>query len=60
MVRCLTYCIRKTCCNFKKSEFVMPVPDQARDDRSGIQSIRKILDSGFRRNDTQKRISDFL
>ena len=31
----------------------MPVPDQVRDDGSGIQNILKLLDSGFRRNDKQ-------
>jgi hypothetical protein len=29
----------------------MPVPDQVRDDGSGIQNILNLLDSGFRRND---------
>jgi len=29
----------------------MPVPDQVRDDGSGIQKVPKSLDSGFRRND---------
>ena len=29
----------------------MPVPDQVRDDGSGIQNILKSLDSGLRRND---------
>jgi hypothetical protein len=32
----------------KKSEFVMPVPDQVRDDRSGIQNMLSLLDSGYR------------
>jgi hypothetical protein len=31
----------------------MPVPDQVRDDGSGIQKPFNILDSGFRRNDTK-------
>jgi hypothetical protein len=42
----------------KNSEFVMPVPDQVRNDGSGIQNFMKILDSGFRRNDA-KKIFDF-
>jgi hypothetical protein len=29
----------------------MPVPDQVRDDGSGIQKPLILLDSGFRRND---------
>jgi hypothetical protein len=29
----------------------MPVPDQVRDDGSGIQNPLNLLDSGFRRND---------
>ena len=29
----------------------MPVPDQVRDDGSGIQNILKLLNSGVRRND---------
>jgi len=29
----------------------MPVPDQVRDDGSGIHNLLKLLDSGFRRND---------
>jgi hypothetical protein len=32
----------------------MPVPDQVRDDGSGIQNMLKLLDSGFRRNDASK------
>ena len=32
----------------------MPVPDQVRDDGSGIQKVPKSLDSGFRRNDVLK------
>jgi hypothetical protein len=32
----------------KNSEFVMPVPDQVRDDVSGIQNLLKLLDSGHR------------
>ena len=35
----------------KSPRVVMPVPDQVRDDGSGIQNILKSLDSGFRRND---------
>jgi len=35
----------------KRSRFVMLVPDQVRDDGSGIQSILESLDSGLRRND---------
>ena len=35
----------------KNFEFVMPVPDQVRDDGSGIQNLLKLLDSGLRRND---------
>jgi hypothetical protein len=33
----------------------MPVPDQVRDDGSGIQNLLNILDSGFRRNDGNTR-----
>ena len=29
----------------------MPIPDQVRDDGSGIQKTLKLLDSGLRRND---------
>ena len=29
----------------------MPVPDQVRDDGSGILNLLNLLDSGFRRND---------
>ncbi|MGD8649505.1 MAG: hypothetical protein PVH85_31355 [Desulfobacterales bacterium] len=32
----------------KNSEFVMPVPDQVRDDGSGIQNNLEFLDSGYR------------
>jgi hypothetical protein len=32
----------------KSPEFVMPVPDQVRDDGSGIQNILKSLDYGYR------------
>jgi hypothetical protein len=32
----------------KNSGFVMPVPDQVRDDGSGIQNLLKSLDSGYR------------
>ncbi|MEX1326511.1 MAG: hypothetical protein AB1Z29_06900 [Desulfobacterales bacterium] len=32
----------------KSSAFVMPVPDQVRDDGSGIQNMLKLLDSGYR------------
>jgi len=35
----------------------MPVPDQVRDDGSGIQNILELLDSGFRRNDNNFKIS---
>ena len=35
----------------KRSQFVMPVSDQVRDDGSGIQKILELLDSGLRRND---------
>jgi len=35
----------------KRSQFVMPVPDQVRDDGSGIQNILELLDSDIRRND---------
>jgi hypothetical protein len=35
----------------KSARIVMPVPDQVRDDGSGIQNPSKLLDSGFRRND---------
>jgi hypothetical protein len=31
----------------------MPVPDQVRDDGSGIQNPLKLLDSGFRQNDSK-------
>ena len=31
----------------------MPVPDQVRDDGSGIQNPLNLLDSGFRRNDVK-------
>jgi hypothetical protein len=33
----------------KSETRVMPVPDQVRDDGSGIQNILILLDSGFRR-----------
>jgi hypothetical protein len=39
----------------KNSEFVMPVPDQVRDDGSGIQNLLKLLNSGLRRNDALKK-----
>ncbi len=32
--------------------FVMPVPDQVRDDLSGVPNILEFMDSGFRQNDT--------
>jgi hypothetical protein len=32
----------------KNSEFVMPVPDQVRDDGSGIQNNPELLVSGYR------------
>jgi hypothetical protein len=32
----------------KNSEFVMPVPDQVRDDGSGIQNKLDLLDSCYR------------
>jgi hypothetical protein len=35
----------------KSRRIVMPVPDQVRDDGSGIQNPSILLDSGFRRND---------
>ena len=35
----------------KSPRIVMPVPDQVRDDGSGIQNILKSRESGFRRND---------
>jgi hypothetical protein len=31
----------------------MQVPDQVRDDGSGIQNVLKLLDTGFRRNDKE-------
>ena len=34
----------------KSPKFVMPVPDQVRDDGSGIQNILKSLDSDLRRS----------
>jgi hypothetical protein len=37
----------------------MPVPDQVRDDGSGIQNILKSLDSGLRRNDALKEFQTF-
>jgi len=37
----------------------MPVPDQVRDDGSGIQNILKSLDSGLRRNDASKDFQNF-
>ena len=33
----------------------MPIPDQVRDDGSGIQKQFNLLDSGFRRNDTKTK-----
>jgi hypothetical protein len=39
----------------KNSEFVMPVPDQVRDDGSGIQNKLELLDSGLRRKDALKK-----
>jgi hypothetical protein len=39
----------------KNSQFVMPVPDQVRDDGSGIQNFMTSLDSGLRRNNAQKK-----
>jgi hypothetical protein len=38
---------------------VMPVPDQVRDDGSGIQNMLKSLDSGLRRNDALKKFQTF-
>jgi hypothetical protein len=35
----------------KITESVMPVSNRIRDDVSGIQTIRELLDSGFRQND---------
>ena len=35
----------------KSPQTVIPVPDQVREDGSGIQSLLKLLDSGFHRND---------
>ena len=32
----------------------MPVPDQVRDDVSGIQNLLELLDSGFRQNDNPR------
>ncbi|MFC1856544.1 hypothetical protein ACFL9U_00775 [Thermodesulfobacteriota bacterium] len=43
----------------KSPDIVMPVPDQVRDDGSGIQNPLKLLDSGFRRNDGEVRKSAF-
>jgi hypothetical protein len=51
----------------KSPEFVMPVPDQVRDDGSGIQNILKSLDSGLAvipdpepgRNDALKEFQTF-
>ena len=37
----------------KSSSTVMPVPDQVRNDGSGIQNSLNLLDSGFRRNDVK-------
>jgi hypothetical protein len=37
----------------------MPVPDQVRDDGSGIQNILTSLDSGLRRNDVSKGFQTF-
>jgi len=37
----------------------MPVPDQVRDDGSGIQNMLKSLDSGLRRNDALKDFHTF-
>ena len=37
----------------------MPVPDQVRDDGSGIQNMLKLLDSGFHRNDALKTFLTF-
>jgi hypothetical protein len=39
----------------KNSEFVRPVPDQVRDDGSGIQNKLELLDSGLRRKDALKK-----
>jgi hypothetical protein len=33
----------------------MPVPDQVRDDGSGIHNYLRLLDSGLRRNDVLKK-----
>jgi hypothetical protein len=33
----------------------MPVPDQVRDDGSGIQNFMNLLDSGLRRNDAMMK-----
>jgi hypothetical protein len=38
----------------------MPVPDQVRDDGSGIHKDLKSLDSGFRRNDDLRTKSLFM
>jgi len=37
----------------------MPVPDQLRDDGSGIRNIFKSMDSGLRRNDAFKDFQTF-
>jgi hypothetical protein len=38
----------------------MPVPDQVRDDASGIQNNLALLDSDFRPNDTPRTNSTFF
>jgi hypothetical protein len=37
----------------------MPVPDQVRDDVSGIQNVMELMDSGFRQNDKSRINSSF-
>jgi hypothetical protein len=43
----------------KSTAFVMPVPDQVRDDASGIQNALELLNSGFRHNEKSSTQSTF-
>jgi hypothetical protein len=43
----------------KSPHIVMQVPDQVRDDASGIQNYMKLLDAGFRRNDNIRQLLTF-
>jgi hypothetical protein len=43
----------------KGTHHVMPVPDQVRDDISGIQNTLELMDSGFRQDDKIRTRSTF-